>query len=1096
MTRRPRRLVLHILAAATFICASRCVGVGADAPMDSISTRCNSLASAGRHGEIESLCRTRLDVPSTDSLEIATLNLWLGYSLAYQGKGKGGESVDLARRGCAIRGRHLPASDPAIADGLLFLADIRTRLADYDGVDSIFRHAVAIRESAFGARHPKVARALANYAIFLKNTGELDRARETYERSLSIEREALGPDDPSVARTLYNLGNLMVVAGEPRGAEREFREAIAICERSPTAGRLEIARYRLGLASALVRSHKVIEAREQIAEAISVYEAELSRDHPSLIEAIAMLASIMREIGDVEQADPLMARAFQGYEKRFGPDHPKLAQILAEWARIRLEEGDLDGAIEMSRRSLAIREGALGEKDLATAFALSELAGLYLRRGDLTSADSLAARSIAVQSAILGPDSLASPLPLLTRAECLRNAGRAEEADRLLDAAEEVVRRTVGEHHPSYDACLQSRVRLLMDAGESTEALAFALESLAFQRGLIRSIARGLPERQALQYLKGIEPAQDLVLSLIVRHPENRGARGAAWTGLIASRALVLDEMAARRQAIAASDRADSAHGQELRELADLTRELAWMLTSAPEPVLAGGPDGRFAATRARQEDLERQLARDYAAAAPSSSPAEISPAAIGASLPRGSALVSYFRYRSAATFRRGPAVAADSTRGSSRTAPDDSIRYAAMIVHPQSDEIGPVDLVDLGRADDIELRIARWRDEAEAGTKIPGRTPAAAETFYRQAGSRLRESIWDPIAPLTAGDSVIFVIPDGEVALVDPATLPIGEDRYVIDGEQRIHTATTERDLIDRGTAAQHGEGLLAIGAPDFDTSMTAGGDAPSPSVTSGASQAGPAAQADRGALPSCEEFAKVIFGPLPGAAREVDEVVGLWDAAQADDRGDVARLVGAEASEGSFKALAARRRILHIASHGFFLAADCGHSGSGTRGVGGVAPSRTGRSAGWIAYNPLLLSGVALAGANLRTSIAPGTEDGILTAAEISEIDLSGTQWAVLSACDTGLGTPYACEGVLGLRRGFQIAGAQTIIMSLWSVDDQIVRDWMARLYRARLDGGLSAPDAMHEASHGILQERRKTGASTHPYFWAGFIAAGNWR
>jgi len=126
----------------------------------------------------------------------------------------------------------------------------------------------------------------------------------------------------------------------------------------------------------------------------------------------------------------------------------------------------------------------------------------------------------------------------------------------------------------------------------------------------------------------------------------------------------------------------------------------------------------------------------------------------------------------------------------------------------------------------------------------------------------------------------------------------------------------------------------------------------------------------------------------------------------------------------------------VLHLATHGFFLDA-CDPAASAT------SP----RSSGPI-ENPLLLSGLALAGAN----DGKRPDDGILTAEEIVSLNLGGLEWAVLSACDTGLGEIRAGEGVFGLRRAFQLAGAHTVIMSLWPVDDNSTRLWMQELYRAR--------------------------------------------
>ena len=144
----------------------------------------------------------------------------------------------------------------------------------------------------------------------------------------------------------------------------------------------------------------------------------------------------------------------------------------------------------------------------------------------------------------------------------------------------------------------------------------------------------------------------------------------------------------------------------------------------------------------------------------------------------------------------------------------------------------------------------------------------------------------------------------------------------------------------------------------------------------------------------------------------------------------------------------------------------------------------------------NPLLLSGLAFAGANRRAAAGHDEDDGILTAEEVASLNLQGTEWAVLSACDTGLGEIKAGEGVFGLRRAFQIAGARTVIMSLWSVDDQATRLWMRALYDGRLNKNLNTADAVREASLTVLRARRARGQSTHPFYWAAFVAAGDWR
>jgi CHAT domain-containing protein len=143
----------------------------------------------------------------------------------------------------------------------------------------------------------------------------------------------------------------------------------------------------------------------------------------------------------------------------------------------------------------------------------------------------------------------------------------------------------------------------------------------------------------------------------------------------------------------------------------------------------------------------------------------------------------------------------------------------------------------------------------------------------------------------------------------------------------------------------------------------------------------------------------------------------------------------------------------------------------------------------------NPLLLSGLALAGANERERHSPPADgpDGILTAEEIAALDLGGVELAVLSACSTALGEVVRGEGVLGLRRAFHAAGVSMLVMSLWPVEDESTRDWMGALYRARFVRGLDMAEAVRDASRSVLAERRAGGRPTHPFFWAGFVAAG---
>lgn len=251
-------------------------------------------------------------------------------------------------------------------------------------------------------------------------------------------------------------------------------------------------------------------------------------------------------------------------------------------------------------------------------------------------------------------------------------------------------------------------------------------------------------------------------------------------------------------------------------------------------------------------------------------------------------------------------------------------------------------------------------------------------------------------------------------------------------------------------------------------------------------------AANPDPGsARSSPEDLARSRFTSLPGTAAETAAVVEMWR--RAAPRAEALRLTGGEATEAAFKVLAPGFRVLHLATHGFFLGGSADPPAGSDRGVGAIVP------AGAVAtptgaFDQLKLSGLALAGANRRD--LAGVEDGILTAEEVAALDLSGVEWAVLSACESGVGEVSGLEGVFGLRRAFRVAGARTVIMSLWAVDDEAAREWMSALYRARLVDGLPTAEAVRRASLDVLAARRQRGDSIHPAYWAAFVASGDWR
>jgi CHAT domain-containing protein/tetratricopeptide (TPR) repeat protein len=654
---------------------------------------------------------------------------------------------------------------------------------------------------------------------------------------------------------------------------------------------------------------------------------------------------------------------------------------------------------------------------------------------------------------------------LSARGALQERQGRFASARQNLDQAMSDRVRLFGAGHPLVAETRAALARVDFAAGASPAALAAALSAETASRDHLRDTLRYLPERQGLRFAEKRPRGLDLAISIVASRSVTSVTP--VFDGVIQARGIVLDELAARnRTADPIDSRAASLYAgarQARQRFANL------LVRSLQEPVART----LFDEARQQKEAAERALVEQSAEARAEMARAATGFDAVLEALPPGSALVSFVQYQRS--------LPPPERRSGPPAAPIPA--FAAFVLHAT----GTAAVVPLGNVFDVERLITEWREEAAGKNLLGGGTVGRADLAYRTVGTRLRRAIWDPLAGRLRGANRVFVVPDGAIGLVSLAALPVGTS-YLLEHAPPIHYLSAERDLVSGPSLPSAGAtGMIALGGPSFDDTPRSG---PQSAATSGKTPSAATAAGTRGAGTGCLSFENLRFQPLDGTLQEVQEISNVWTR-PATPRTEAARvLVGREASETTFKRDAHRYQVLHLATHGFFLSSGCSAApGTNTRGVGGLS------SAGTV-ENPLLLSGLALAGANRRASAGPDEDDGILTAEEVASLDLSGVEWAVLSACDTGVGEIRAGEGVFGLRRAFQVAGARTVVMSLWSVDDQATRAWMRALYEGRFQRALSTADAVHQASLSVLRDRRAKGLSTHPFYWAAFVAAGDWR
>ncbi len=246
----------------------------------------------------------------------------------------------------------------------------------------------------------------------------------------------------------------------------------------------------------------------------------------------------------------------------------------------------------------------------------------------------------------------------------------------------------------------------------------------------------------------------------------------------------------------------------------------------------------------------------------------------------------------------------------------------------------------------------------------------------------------------------------------------------------------------------------------------------------------------------------------PLPGTVAEIADVKAAF--AKHFSPAAPLELTGAAATKNAVREEMSKCRYLHFSTHGFFAPPKVKSATALDARQDSIAAGSLLTRQDISGYHPDLLSGLVLAGANRPP--AEGQDDGILTALEVSGLDLSRVELATLSACETGLGESAGGEGLLGLQRAFQIAGAKTTVCSLWQVSDKATQLLMQRFYENLWNRNpkMSKLEALREAQLWLLNKRQPelirgleltSADDAHarrlsPRYWAAFELSGDWR
>ncbi len=998
------------------------------------------------------------------------------------------ESVEAARRSLAIKEALPGPGELRVAKAQADLADVISEKGITAEVIELHEKSVAAHEKALGPDDPEVGRRVLSLGIALKNKGETQKAKPSMERAVAIFEKAYGPVSTDLARALNGLANVQKRLGEYDEAIATAKRALEVQEKA--AGREDeaVGAYASGLANLYRAQGQYSKAKPLYDRAVRIAEKEEGKESYGYANTVNSLGNYYMETGQLTEARPLYEEALAVFEKLYGPDSGNAGMATRNLGGVFLRMGDLDRALEYNERALSIFEKVNGSEHPSVSNALRGLAEVWLQKGEPSRGIPLLKRAqgieekargtghqnvggilaaigaaqveagqaqealVTLQKALgvletsVGPDHFNTAIAHRDMGQALYSLGRTVEARVQFERALAVSEKTYGPRHFELAATLIDLGRANWTLGSDAGAWACALRAESITREHFRLSESGLSEREALHFEAVRNKGIDLALSILA---SGKGNSAQVFDAVIRGRSTVLDALARRhRQSAQATDPITAAL---LEQLKDSKEQLARLAVDGPDQQHPETYLARLKDAQERKEGAERELALKTSSGT-NGTGADLGLSDVVGMLPRHAVLVSYVRY-----------LRTDRTAGSQGVP-----SYIAFVLRPGQPE--PT-AVPLGDAAGVETAVERWREAA--GSRPAGLASATQDDAYRSAGEALRRLVWDPMAPKLGEADLTLIVPDGMLNLVSFATLPAADGRYMVELKPLLHYLSAERDVAKASTALSQSRDLLAMGGPDFGTAAA--------SSTVARNQVH---GTFRSVLPPCGRLREARFDPLPASRTEAKEVSALWSKPSTR----VLTLTGPEATESAFKESASRYRILHLATHGFSALEDC--ASAQQKGEPGI--TRTHRILG---QNPLLLSGLVLAGANRLTGLSPDEEDGYLTAEEIGALDLSKVEWAVLSACQTGLGKVISGEGILGLRRAFEVAGARTLIMSLWKVQDESTLSWMRALYKTRLSGASTAA-AAREASVNLIEAQRSAGRTTHPFYWGGFVAAGDWR
>jgi CHAT domain-containing protein len=965
----------------------------------------------------------------------------------------------------AILTTDLQNSSPAGSEGdsnkSLSLADVQelVELADSLRKKQELNSALLVAETALEMMEEEDdgfdslrAYTLMRLGEYYAHSGIPAKASQYFARCASLEERECWLGRDGVAMVIRRLGHQYRVLGYYSAAESTLNEGIRFIQSAPGGNQHELVRCLVGLGTVYRCQLRYAEAEQILDSALALrndWQLEYKQRIGLEATILGQLGNLYFDQGRLSKAESLYSRAYDLAIERWGSNHQNPSEHLNNLGRVCMKQGLYAQAESLCSEALQKRAGDIGLDHPWTVYQLLNLADLHALQGNQALAEFYSRLCLrTIEEAGYGEHHPQIARATRTLADCNRLWGRYLDAEGLYHRALDTFKGVFGKYHPEVARSFESLGLLYAFRGENKRSLSAYDSMLASKQFFINRVFYHASERQKMRYISTY-PLIDYPLLSLALADSTGGFQNLGLEMMLRGKAVVIDALSRERENVELAEDSNLVRTWEswkkvIDEISALSLSDDYHLEASKELV-----DGLWAT----KDFLEAELSK-YPEFKEALAKTDFVLADIADIIPESGVLWEFVRYTpfDLKKLRDDPEAMGDP-------------RYLAFTL----DGAGKVTMTDLGDAQWIDSLIAFVRDHmSQEGYAARFDTEGRLERQLKQTTRTLYEIIFAPLQSQTADKTDILISPDGQLNLLPFEILPCADGRYVIE-KFGISYISTGRDLLKFREKALPIQQAVIIADPDFDIGVRStvehrkqpSGNYPVwPSVPPPPRAAGECLEIPFDRIPNTEEEAQSIANLLRRKA-------GL----------NVTVYLNAEAREEVLKKMSSPPQILHLATHGFFC-------------------EKTDRNP--LVDHPLLRSGLLFASANCSILGREGDslykEDGILTALEASGLDLIGTELVVVSACKTGVGEVKTGEGVYGLRRALQHAGARAIIMSLWAVPDEETRELMVSFYENWISRGQSKKDALRHAALKVLNDRRARNESTHPALWGGFVLLGD--